>query len=713
MKSVNLVIITLMLLSVLVVANGAESTIIDDSFSSDTINAISSKPMVIVVNSESNKVKIRGEVVNDLPAFSFYEVDVKIGEIILDSTGALNVGDVVRVASHVEGPAVVEEYWIGATVEVYGDYSYDAYTGHNIFLSNYDDVSSDNYLIIVPSEGSISVSSNPIGASIYLDGTYNGLTPKILNEVSTGSHTVNLRKSGYEYYTITVDVQGGVTSTVSATLDPVITTGFISVSSNPTGASIYLDGVYNGLTPKTLADVSTGSHTVKLSKSGYTDYINTVSVQNGITSTVSGILGSEVEFRGNVIDSVVSFSFIAYTVQIEEIISDPLNVLNKGDTSIINIVYGSPSEQDIIENGDYVEVKGTYTYDSDNNLYIVDLTNSDHSILLADATRILFDTTHDEYWTTENFDYSSLMEIYSNRKYDEFVSHLEENDYVVTVFNYNNLYYDYPAGVLFHNNIYEDVSKNSPNTILNYDINIPQGIKSIAISVNSIVETEGFARVRLLNPSNNEMFTTRVDWTSEDHSTHIHNPESGQWSLEVELGSPSWDISNFYDFKVDVGIVPTLKDELENNEYDILIMGAPGDDLDKFTNEDTESVYNFVANGGNLLLLGATYYTSYENYVANKFNNNVHLLLDQDHTKVQLQHKVTGSEITPHPILEGIDEFYYYGQDFDLGSWGWNIIGTQTPVAYALGNPIISAFQHGGKVVIIGSGETFSDEHID
>lgn len=54
--------------------------------------------------------------------------------------------------------------------------------------------------------------------------------------------------------------------------------GSIFVSSIPWQARTYLDNVYQGLTPILMDYVETGMHQVKITKTGYNDYINTVNV---------------------------------------------------------------------------------------------------------------------------------------------------------------------------------------------------------------------------------------------------------------------------------------------------------------------------------------------------------------------------------------------------------------------------------------------------
>ena len=75
-----------------------------------------------------------------------------------------------------------------------------------------------------------------------------------------------------------------------ATPIPVPTTESISVSSSPSGAKIFLDGSYEGKTPRTISDVSPGYHTLKLSLEGYQDCSRSVHVTAGETSDLHEIL---------------------------------------------------------------------------------------------------------------------------------------------------------------------------------------------------------------------------------------------------------------------------------------------------------------------------------------------------------------------------------------------------------------------------------------
>jgi len=118
--------------------------------------------------------------------------------------------------------------------------------------------------LVLPPEyqkGKIKVTSKPSGATIGLDGVWYRMgTPNVIENVEPGHHTVSLRLNGYQDWSKRVQVKAGETRDVHATLTAIPTTGSISVTSVPSGASIYVDTYlgwsYKGKTPNTITAVS-------------------------------------------------------------------------------------------------------------------------------------------------------------------------------------------------------------------------------------------------------------------------------------------------------------------------------------------------------------------------------------------------------------------------------------------------------------------------
>jgi hypothetical protein len=87
-------------------------------------------------------------------------------------------------------------------------------------------------------------------------------------------------------------------TTVNTTATTVVTTavasgdilGNVSVYSSPLSANVYIDGVYKGIAPVNLTDISAGSHALKLALTDYYDYDTTITVVGGGTITAFGSL---------------------------------------------------------------------------------------------------------------------------------------------------------------------------------------------------------------------------------------------------------------------------------------------------------------------------------------------------------------------------------------------------------------------------------------
>jgi len=145
-------------------------------------------------------------------------------------------------------------------------------------------------------QGSISVSSTPNGAGIYVDTIYQGETNQIVGNLAVGSHTVTLKKAGYQTWSTQYTVNSGQTTYVNVQLTPVSnpTTGDLEVVSSPSGAAVYVDTNYQGSTspgsPLDVVGLIPGTHTVVLKKSGYQDYTTTVNIRAGQTAQVSATL---------------------------------------------------------------------------------------------------------------------------------------------------------------------------------------------------------------------------------------------------------------------------------------------------------------------------------------------------------------------------------------------------------------------------------------
>ncbi len=138
--------------------------------------------------------------------------------------------------------------------------------------------------------GNIQVSSSPSGATVTLDRGQSAITPFTFTYVPAGSHEVSINYPNYQTFYTTVSVYAGQTAYVTANLNPVTTTGILDISSSPSGAAVYVDGNYHGVTSTAVGNLYPGQHSVKLTKAGYQDWTGTASIASGATTYLSPTL---------------------------------------------------------------------------------------------------------------------------------------------------------------------------------------------------------------------------------------------------------------------------------------------------------------------------------------------------------------------------------------------------------------------------------------
>jgi hypothetical protein len=166
--------------------------------------------------------------------------------------------------------------------------------------------------------------SVPANAEVQVDGEYWGNTPTAdLTRLQVGSHTIVVRKAGYEQWERRITLAAGDDRTISAELqastieasrlspsDPASNdltgataspavphesvapkTIVVRFSSTPASAEVNIDGEYWGTTPTTdFTRLSAGSHTILVRKVGYEPWERKITLAGGDDRTISAEL---------------------------------------------------------------------------------------------------------------------------------------------------------------------------------------------------------------------------------------------------------------------------------------------------------------------------------------------------------------------------------------------------------------------------------------
>ena len=141
------------------------------------------------------------------------------------------------------------------------------------------------------STGTVSVTSSPGAALVYVDSNYQGKTPMTVT-LYPGTHNFRISLAGYNDYTTSLYISANTNQKLNAQLTPAIF-GTVAVSSIP-GAAVWMDSNSQGKIPPsgtlTLPSVTSGNHVFKVTAGGYNDWINTIYIQPNAVTPVSATL---------------------------------------------------------------------------------------------------------------------------------------------------------------------------------------------------------------------------------------------------------------------------------------------------------------------------------------------------------------------------------------------------------------------------------------
>lgn len=128
-------------------------------------------------------------------------------------------------------------------------------------------------------KGNIYVQSEPKGAEIYFLGSSTGkFTPDSLMGIDKGTYEITLKRKDFFDSTFTVTVAGNLNITKFVILKSLIGTGDAYITSQPSGASIYLNGNNSSkITPDSLNGLAEGTYQLTLKLADY--YDTTVNVK--------------------------------------------------------------------------------------------------------------------------------------------------------------------------------------------------------------------------------------------------------------------------------------------------------------------------------------------------------------------------------------------------------------------------------------------------
>ena len=137
---------------------------------------------------------------------------------------------------------------------------------------------------VVQKFGFINISTEPTSAIVLIDNQKIGMTPIKGKKIEVGKKNLKIIKSGYN--TINKGIRVNETDTLSINELLSYKTGVLELSSNPLGASIYIDNNYVGKAPIKVPELIVGKHEIRASLLDHFDAIESVIVEYAKTTNL-------------------------------------------------------------------------------------------------------------------------------------------------------------------------------------------------------------------------------------------------------------------------------------------------------------------------------------------------------------------------------------------------------------------------------------------
>lgn len=125
-----------------------------------------------------------------------------------------------------------------------------------------------------PKNGTVSVTSTPLGATIYVDGVNTGKTTPAFVDLLEGDHKLMVRLPMYNDVAQTVSIREDEQKPISLTFGAKKTTYTVSFDSDVKGATLYVNGRKQGTLPMTV-ELPNRGHEIRVYAYGYKEYKGT------------------------------------------------------------------------------------------------------------------------------------------------------------------------------------------------------------------------------------------------------------------------------------------------------------------------------------------------------------------------------------------------------------------------------------------------------
>lgn len=139
--------------------------------------------------------------------------------------------------------------------------------------------------------GTVEFQANPSNAQLQLDGgSERYILPIRFDELKTGSHTWKIQAKGHDSIEGTFDFKSGQNIFIFHELESSV--GKAAFRSNPSGATVWLDGEEIGVTPIDLTNLEPAKHSISFQHKGYASIFRTIDTSGGERGDVKAAMSN-------------------------------------------------------------------------------------------------------------------------------------------------------------------------------------------------------------------------------------------------------------------------------------------------------------------------------------------------------------------------------------------------------------------------------------
>ena len=154
-----------------------------------------------------------------------------------------------------------------------------------------------------PADGQLRVQSEPSGASVSVEGEFQGTTPVTMTLASQVSHSLRLSKAGYQGVAQEIVLDPGQDRELSLALAPQY--GVLFIAARPADAELLVDGKLAGTATRRLR-LPTRAHVLEFRKAGYATRRMTVTPRAGVSQNLEVTLVTEAQAKADATPGTVT-----------------------------------------------------------------------------------------------------------------------------------------------------------------------------------------------------------------------------------------------------------------------------------------------------------------------------------------------------------------------------------------------------------------------